>query len=853
MPSHGLESAGEASSGEPVRVEVRGKFLWLGATKFFIRGVSYGPFQPDAMGSPFPSAERIHQDFALMRQAGINTIRTYDVPPQRLLDLALQWNIRVLVGIPWAQHICFLDDRQAMQDIRAGVSRAVRFSSGHPSILAYFVGNEIPSSIVRWHGPRKVSRFLAQLYDTAKAIDPLALVSYANYPPTEYLETEFVDFYACNVYLHDEPAYRRYLARLHNVAGDKPLVLSEFGIDAIRAGEEHQAATLAWQVRTAFEMGAAGTVVFTWTDEWFTGGYQITDWAFGLVRADRAPRHAYYAVQGAYQAPCPPLPEEPPKISVVVCAYNAESTMRECLESLTKLAYPSYEAVIVDDGSSDRTGAIADEYPQFKVIHQPNRGLSVARNVGMSAASGDIIAYLDSDAVADPDWLTYLAWKFKSSPHVGIGGPNLPPPEDNWLAKCVAAAPGSPTHILLDDETAEHIPGCNMAFRKEALVEVGGFDPVYTAAGDDVDICWRLQDRGYTLGFSPAAVVWHHRRKTVKSYLKQQMGYGKAEAMLFRKHPGKFNTLGTAKWAGRIYGGIRAGLALSRGCIYYGPFGSGLFQRVYRSPNSWLADFPLSLEWNILTALLLLGGFLSPLLLIAGLLSGLTSCWTVVQQSVATPVPVSQHRWLGRLLVAALQYIQPICRGWARVKRLLAEHAQRQRASDWRPVIGEWLRHPWQRHRTLAYWTESGLDKEALLQPLLHRCRAAGYPTLADTGWKAWDLAIDEHPWACMPIVAVLENHGGTKRLVRLRIGWIFTPLAKGVLWTGAGLLGLGLLETQPWLVGATGLVLLAGVVRVAHRSAAVMQQVCEMVKEVAAKFPLIPLSDGNGRPGWEG
>jgi beta-galactosidase/beta-glucuronidase len=128
------------------------------------------------MGSPFPSAEQINQDFALMRQAGINTIRTYNVPPQRLLDLALQWGIRVLVGIPWEQHVCFLDDRRTTENIRASVSRAVRFCNGHPSILAYMIGNEIPSPIVRWHGPQKVSHFLKQLYETSKALDPLIQV-----------------------------------------------------------------------------------------------------------------------------------------------------------------------------------------------------------------------------------------------------------------------------------------------------------------------------------------------------------------------------------------------------------------------------------------------------------------------------------------------------------------------------------------------------------------------------------------------------------------------------------------------------------------------------------------------------
>jgi O-antigen biosynthesis protein len=841
MRSNDVGSAGEPGAVEHPRVEVHGKFLWSGTTKFFVRGVSYGPFQSDAMGSPFPSAERINQDLALMRQAGINTLRTYNVPPQRLLDLALQWNIRVLVGIPWEQHVCFLDDRQTARHIRAAVSRAVRFCNGHPSILAYFIGNEIPSPIVRWHGPKKVSHFLEQLYDTAKAIDPLTLVTYANYPPTEYLQTDFADFYAVNVYLHAESAYRRYVARLHNLAGDKPLVLSEFGLDAIRAGEDQQAETLSWQVRAAYEMGAAGTVVFTWTDDWFTGGYQVTDWAFGLVRADRTPRKAYVAVQGAYQAPCPPLPEDTPKISVVVCAYNAEPTMRECLESLTKLSYPSYEAVIVDDGSNDHTGAIADEYPQFKTIHQSNCGLSAARNVGMAAATGDIIAYLDSDAVADPDWLTYLAWKFKSTDHVGVGGPNLPPPEEGWLANCVASAPGSPTHILLDDETAEHIPGCNMAFQKEALAAVGGFDTSYTAAGDDVDICWRLQERGHTIGFSPAAIVWHHRRKTIKSYLKQQMGYGKAEAMLLQKHPDRFNAVGCARWAGRIYGGIRTSLSTTKGFIYYGPFGSGLFQRVYHAPHSWLADLPLSLEWNIVTVLLLLGAFLSPLLLILGGLSGMASVWAVIQQTMLTDVPVKHHRKLGKLLVGALHYVQPLARGWARIKRVWQ---QQPRATRWPDFLQRLPWGTWRRRVMLSYWTEDGIEKDAILLSLIQQLREGGYPTLTDSGWKPWDLAIDEHLWSRIPIEVVVENHGESKRLARFRISWHLAPVAKAILWTCAGFLALGMLEVEPGLVAVASLAALAGFLWVTLKSMSAIREISLMVKEVAAQLKLLPIAD---------
>ena len=70
------------------------------------------------------------------------------------------------------------------------------------------------------------------------------------------------------------------------------------------------------------------------------------------------------------------------------------------------------------------------------------------------------------------------------------------PPDDPWMAQCVARAPGGPTHVLLDDRVAEHVPGCNMAFRRDALLAIGGFNPVYLRAGDDVDVCWRLQAKG---------------------------------------------------------------------------------------------------------------------------------------------------------------------------------------------------------------------------------------------------------------------------------------------------------------------------------------------------------------------
>ncbi len=133
--------------------------------------------------------------------------------------------------------------------------------------------------------------------------------------------------------------------------------------------------------------------------------------------------------------------------------------------------------IFVDDGSTDSTQEILKKFPWVRNIRQKNMGLSFARNVGMNAARGEIVVYTDSDCEADEDWLYYLALALVRSGYVGMGGPNLIPDEGSWVADCVGLSPGGPTHVMIDDRTAEHVPGCNMAFYTWALKQVNGFDP----------------------------------------------------------------------------------------------------------------------------------------------------------------------------------------------------------------------------------------------------------------------------------------------------------------------------------------------------------------------------------------
>src|SRR5438046_4802161 len=143
-----------------VRPHVRGKFIFIGDQKFYVRGVTYGTFRPRENGDEYPDPEIVEQDFALMAANGLNAVRTYTVPPVWLLDAAQRHGLRVMVGLPVERYIGFLADPKKAPDIEAVVRAGVRACASHPAVLCYAVGNEIPASVARWFGPRRVERYL---------------------------------------------------------------------------------------------------------------------------------------------------------------------------------------------------------------------------------------------------------------------------------------------------------------------------------------------------------------------------------------------------------------------------------------------------------------------------------------------------------------------------------------------------------------------------------------------------------------------------------------------------------------------------------------------------------------------
>jgi GT2 family glycosyltransferase len=765
------------TEGSPVhrlrRPQVRGKYLFVGNEKLWVRGVTYGTFRPDARGNEYGRRDQVERDLATIAVNGFNAIRTYTVPPRWLLDLAERYGLRVMIGLPWEQHVAFLDDRARCRAIEGRVRAGVRSSAGHPAVLWYAIGNEIPAPIVRWHGRRRVERFLERLCDAARSKDPAGLVTYVNYPTTEYLELPFLDLACFNVYLEAQDRLAAYLARLQNLVGDRPLVMSEVGLDSRRHGLATQARSLDWQVRTTFAAGGAGAFVFAWTDEWHRGGYDIEDWDFGLTRRDRRPKPALAAVRRAMIETPFPRHQQLPRISVVVCTYNGARTIRDCCEGLRRLDYPNFEVIVVNDGSSDATVAIVEEYG-FRVISGKNNGLSHARNVGLHAASGEIVAYTDDDAYPDPDWLRYLAAGFLGSTHVGIGGPNIPPPGDGLVAESVANAPGGPIHVLLSDQEAEHIPGCNMAFRRKALLEIGGFDPQFRTAGDDVDVCWRLRERGGTLGFHPGAVVWHHRRNSVRTYWKQQMGYGRAEALLERKWPEKYNRAGHVSWAGGLYGlGLTRAILSRPARVYQGSWGSALFQSLYQPAPGVLAALPLMPEWYLAIPLLALLSTLgiawSPLLAALPLL--VLAVGAVVVQAGVSAARARFGR-AGRTrrttlklygLTALLYLLQPIARLRGRLAHGLTPWRRRGT-----------LRAVLPRRRMCTIWRERGRTSAEHLADISEALRQSGAVVRAGGNFDRWDLEVRLGALGAIRLLMATEEHGGGRQLLRFRIDpWV--------------------------------------------------------------------------------
>lgn len=207
-----------------------------------------------------------------------------------------------------------------------------------------------------------------------------------------------------------------------------------------------------------------------------------------------------------------------PSFSVVVCTYNRARVLGRCLEALRRLDYPEFEVVVVEGPSTDDTSDVVDRFPDVKRVTNETRNLSISRNLGIAASAGEIVAFIDDDAVPEPDWLRALAEAF-DDPTVGGAGGDVIGPRGTHLqfsngilsrygrvlpeldAPADRNGPAGPWYNTL--------MGTNSSFRRRALDDVGGFDENYEYYHDEADLCARVIQAGYRVEHVPRAVVWH--------------------------------------------------------------------------------------------------------------------------------------------------------------------------------------------------------------------------------------------------------------------------------------------------------------------------------------------------------
>ena len=664
---------------EPLRsVTPHGKFFSRKGQKFFLKAMRL-----EGVGATldFDAKVRLLARLDALKQVHTTALVLTEAQSNPILDLASTIGLYSIVELEVAPEE-ILDRTQACRSDRANrayrqypqwTPRAARL----PHQLPHLAG----CSRVPMASRRRAAR-CATSSIVIKSRNESALVAIRHRPETRALTMLEEDFIYGDVPALAPVELRDFIVSLHNLAEARPLVI-EFSQSS--PGQDEA-------VAVAFGTGVAGVVappVPTPASPDLIG-------AVTLKASDLMP---FVTLNGT----CPPALPKTPMVSVVICAYNAERTMLPCLESLRKLDYPNFEVIIVDDGSRDRTAEISMDFPEFRLIRQPNKGLSVARNVGLHAARGDLIAYTDSDCVVDPHWLTLMVRTLTEKNFDGCGGPNYAPHEDGWVEACCAASPGAPCHVLTADDVAEHLAGCNMIFTKAALLKVGGFDPQFTSAGDDVDVCWRILDSGMRLGFCPSAFVWHFRRNTIKAYYGQQRGYGRAEAMLYARYPERFNILGQIKWRGMIPGLLRTVPGGSRKNILWAAARPGV-ATVFDPALSLMRFLPQTLEWTIAAILLALVSLALHITVIPALaMLALGPIWALYYAWHA-PIEKCHISFTARMLVAYLAYTGPVIRTTTRYKTLAkaqknlgAETAVRQR-----PTI-QWLK----RTVKLAYWNEA--------------------------------------------------------------------------------------------------------------------------------------------------
>ena len=232
-----------------------------------------------------------------------------------------------------------------------------------------------------------------------------------------------------------------------------------------------------------------------------------------------------------------------PDVSIVIPVKDRADELKRCLTSLSNLNYPQekLQIIVVDDGSIDESPQVAR---QFRALLVPSggtgRGPAAARNVGASMAGGEVLAFIDSDCTASKEWLNELIPAFSNPTMAAVGGQVdgmcTASAVDRYEAVMSSLSLGSRERVGNSGNDTFYLPSCNLLVRRTAFRNAGGFkDSMHV--GEDVDLTWRLRDKGWSISYLPAGNVLHEHRSSIRSFMSRRFDYGTSEGMLQLLHP----------------------------------------------------------------------------------------------------------------------------------------------------------------------------------------------------------------------------------------------------------------------------------------------------------------------------
>jgi len=241
---------------------------------------------------------------------------------------------------------------------------------------------------------------------------------------------------------------------------------------------------------------------------------------------------------GIYSA----MPE--PGVSVIIPVFNNPDGLNACLEALVnQRTERRFEVVVVDDASTENLepvhGTFKDRLNLNWHRHERNGGPAIARNTGIQAARGELILFTDGDCMPEPQWLEALSSPFSNPEVSGAKGVYRTAQKDVW-SRLAQLEFEERYDLLRSQSDIDFVDTYSGAFRRSDLIELNGFDTTFPEANnEDVDLSFRIKERGGRFVFAPEAVVWHKHREGFWNYARLKFGRGFWRMKVYRKHPSK--------------------------------------------------------------------------------------------------------------------------------------------------------------------------------------------------------------------------------------------------------------------------------------------------------------------------